>query len=151
LASGAALIALAVLGLLAVGPGSAGAVEGAAEFFIHTGRGTSVSCAIYDGYTDRAEALCERVTPRYQSKATLRPDGSVVLCRTHSLLSNRCELGNAGEPSPTYRPGKKVTVGRFTCTVIAGGARCTVTATGQGFVLAGRRLHAVGGASVRRR
>ena len=93
--------------MVAVNPGGADAVEGAAEFFVHTERGASVSCTIYDGYTERAEALCERVTKRYQAKDTLRPNGSVVLCRTHSLLSNRCELGNTGEPSPTYGPGRK--------------------------------------------
>jgi hypothetical protein len=140
---------VAIAALLGLPASGAKAVEGAAEFYVHSPRGTSVECAIYDGYTEQPEALCERVTRHYQSKAILRPDGTVVLCRTRSLRSARCELGNAGERSPTYRPGKKVTVGRFECTVVVGGARCAVSKTGQGFLLAGERLRGVGGASVR--
>jgi hypothetical protein len=110
----------------------------------------TVSCAIYDGYAGSTEALCEHLSGRAQSKATVSANGSVTLCRTNSITSNRCELGNAGEGSPTYGIGKTVRVGRFACTVQTNGVRCVVSASGKGFVLGKRSLHAVGGATVRR-
>ncbi len=103
---------------------------------------------MYDKSPLNPNVVCERFTRHYQSKATLRPDGSVVLCRSHSIDSKRCGLGNAGVFIPTYGAGKMVTAGRFSCRVIAGGVRCTVTATGRGFLLRGRRLRGVGGAEV---
>jgi hypothetical protein len=131
-------------------PGSAGAARSAAEFYARTAAGKTVSCAIYDGYAGSTEALCEFASGRTQAKATLGADGSVVLCRTHSLASNRCNLGNAGEGSPSYGVGRTVTVGRFACTVRAAGVCCVLTASGEGFLLGPRRLRGVGGASVRR-
>jgi hypothetical protein len=130
---------------------SAGATANEAEFYARTGTGSTLSCAIYDGYAGSTTAFCEYVSNRTQAKATLTAAGSVVLCRTHSITSNRCGLGNAGENSPTYRSGKTVTVGTFTCTVGAVGVRCVVTATGKGFLLGAKKLEGVGGASVRRR
>jgi hypothetical protein len=127
-------------------------VEGAAEFFARAPSGkATVSCAIYDGYAGEAVALCEHITRRSQSKATLRPDGSVVLCRTNSITSNRCQLGNVGENARTYPVGKTITVGRFACTVRAAGVRCIVTASGNGFLLGAKQLRGVGGAKVSRR
>jgi hypothetical protein len=144
-------VGLAMAAWLVALPTGAGAVEGAAEFYARGPSGkVVVSCAIYDGYAGSTEALCEHVSGRSQSKATLSADGSVVLCRTHSITSNRCNLGNAGEGSPTYAVGKTVTVGRFGCTVQAAGVRCIVTASGKGFLLGKRQLRAVGGATVRR-
>jgi hypothetical protein len=143
---------LAMAGWLAAVPAGAGAVQGAAEFYARGPSGkATVSCAIYDGYAGETEALCEHISGRAQSKATLSADGSVVLCRTGSVASNRCELGNVGENARTYGIGKTVTVGQFACTVQAAGVRCTVTSSGKGFLLGPRRLQAVGGASVRRR
>jgi hypothetical protein len=145
-----AVLALAIL-IVSV-PAEAGAVQGAAEFYARGPSGnTSVSCAIYDGYGGTPEALCEHITRNSQSKATLRPNGSVVLCRTHSITSNRCGLGNVGENAATYGVGKTVTVGRFACTMRAAGVRCVVTASGEGFLLGPRALRAVGGAAVTRR
>jgi hypothetical protein len=142
---------LALVAWLAVAPAGAGAAQGAAEFYARGPSGTAtVSCAIYDGYAGQSEALCEHISGHAESKATLSADGSVVLCRGHSIESNRCGLGNVGENAPTYRVGKTVTVGRFACAVQAAGVRCTVTATGKGFLLGTRRLRAVGGASVDR-
>jgi hypothetical protein len=141
---GAALAALVM-------PAGAGAVQGAAEFYA---RGTGldgVSCAIYDGYGGSPVALCSYVTRRTQAKATLRPNGSVVLCRTHKITSNRCQLGNVGEDAKTYDVGKTVTVGRFACTVQSGGVRCVLSASGEGFVFGTKQLRAVGGAAVTRR
>jgi hypothetical protein len=148
----AALICLgvALAAWLAALPAEAGAVQGEAEFYVRSPGGqVSVSCAIYDGYAGETEALCEHISRGSQSKATLSADGSVVLCRVGSPTSNRCELGNAGEGSPTYGVGKTVSVGRFTCTVRAAGVRCVVRSSGKGFLLGPRRLRAVGGASVR--
>jgi hypothetical protein len=147
----AAVLAMAIL-VVSV-PAEAGAVQGAAEFYARGPSGnTSVSCAIYDGYGSvPATALCEHIARHSQSKATLRPNGSVVLCRTHSITSNRCGLGNVGENAATYGVGKTVTVGRFACTVRAAGVQCTVTASGKGFLLGPKQLRAVGGAAVTRR
>jgi hypothetical protein len=150
-ASIAAVAALAMAILVVSVPAQAGAVQGAAEFYGRTPSGnTSVSCAIYDGYGGPPVALCEHITNHSQSKATLRPNGSVVLCRTHSITSNRCGLGNVGENAKTYGVGRTVTVGRFACTVRAAGVRCTVTASGKGFLLGTKQLRAVGGAAVKR-
>jgi hypothetical protein len=145
------LLVVGLLGVLvATGPSAAGAApSNASEFFVHLSGARSLSCAIYDGYAGSTEALCEFVSRNTQTKATLSADGSVLLCRTHSVTSNRCDLGNAGEGSPTYRTGKRVSVGRFTCAVEPAGVRCTVSATGKGFLLGPRRLRGVGGAAVR--
>jgi hypothetical protein len=144
-----ALIAAALLSCITAA--SAGAATNEAEFYGRAGTGNSVSCAIYDGYAGSTAAFCEYVSNRTQAKATLTASGSVVLCRTHSITSNRCGLGNAGENSPAYKAGKTVTIGPFACTVRGNGVRCVVTATGQGFLLGAKKLEGVGGATVRRR
>lgn len=135
-------------GFIAVQPASSRAVEGTAEFLVRTGHTRSVGCGMYDESPLSPSVVCWRATHRHQSKATLRRDGSVILCRSHSIYSKRCGLGDPGVFIPTYGPGKKVTAGRFSCRIIAGGARCTVTATGKGFILRGHRLRGVGGAEV---
>ncbi len=144
-----ALIAAALISCLAAA--SAGAASNEAEFYARTGTGRTLSCAIYAGYAGSNSAFCEYVSKPTQAKATVSAAGSVVLCRTHSITSNRCGLGNAGENSPTYRPGKTVTVGPFACTVRSAGVSCIVTATGKGFLLGPKKLEGVGGATVRRR
>jgi len=143
-----ALIAAALLSCLAAT--GARAASNAAEFYARSGNGSSLSCAIYDGYAGSTTALCEYVSRHTQTKATLGASGSVLLCRTHSPTSSRCNLGNVGENAPTYGPGKTVTVGRFACTVRPVGVRCIVTATGKGFLLGPHKLRGVGGATVRR-
>ena len=140
---------LAVISCSLLAPAGAGAVQGAAEFYVRGANLTGVSCAMYDGYGSSPVALCEFFSNHTQTKATLRPNGSVVLCRTHKITSARCELGNAGEGSPTYRVGKTVTVGRFACTVESEGVNCVVSATGKGFLLGTKKLRGVGGAAVR--
>jgi hypothetical protein len=150
-ALGALCASLAMAAWLVALPAGAGAAQNEAEFYARGPSGkVVVSCAIYDGYANNTEALCEHLSNRSQSKATLSANGSVTLCRTHSITSNRCELGNAAVTSPTYPIGKTVTIGRFTCTVQTNGVRCLLTASGKGFVLGKRSLHAVGGAPVRR-
>jgi hypothetical protein len=142
-AAGVTAIACALLA-----PAGASAAQGAAEFYVRGTNLTGVSCAMYDGYGGSPIALCEYVSNRTQTKATVRPNGSVVLCRTHKITSNRCDLGNAGEGSPTYRAGKTVTVGRFKCTVESEGVACVVSATDKGFLLGAKKLRGVGGATV---
>lgn len=146
-----ALIAAALISCLAAA--SAGAAANEAEFYARTGTGigSTLSCAIYAGYAGSNSAFCEYVSKRTQAKATVSAGGSVVLCRTHSITSNRCGLGNAGENSPTYNVGKTVTVGPFACTVRGAGVRCIVTASGKGFLLGAKKAEGVGGATVRRR
>lgn len=144
-----AVIVAALLSCLAAT--TAGAASNEAEFYVHTGSGKSLSCAVYDGYANSTTAFCEYISKRTQATATLSLAGPVVLCRTHSLNSDRCKLGNAGENARTYGVGKTITVGRFACTVKSAGVQCTVTATGKGFLLGPKKLRAVGGASVRRR
>jgi hypothetical protein len=143
----AACLAAITCSLLA--PAGAGAVKGAAEFYVRGAGLTGVSCAMYDGYGGSPVALCEYFSKHTQTKAMLRPNGSVVLCRTHKITSARCDLGNAGEGSPTYRVGKTVTVGRFACTVEPDGVSCVVSASGKGFLLGTKKLRGVGGAAVR--
>jgi hypothetical protein len=144
-----ALFGAAVVALLV--PSGAGAVQGAAEFYARGPGLNGVSCAIYDGSGGSPVALCSFVTKQTQAKATLRPNGSVVLCRTHKITSNRCGLGNIGEGAKTYAVGKTVTVGRFACTVQSGGVRCVVTASGEGFLFGTGQMRGVGGASVTQR
>jgi hypothetical protein len=65
------------------------------------------------------------------------------------VQASSCEVGNAGERTPTFGYGHTVTVGRFRCTVLHTGVRCVVTATGKGFLFSATRTSAVGGATVR--
>ena len=89
-------------------PAGAGATKNAAEFYARGPSGKpTVSCAIYDGYAGSTEALCEYVSGQSQSKATLNAEGSVTLCRTHSITLNRCELGNAGRARPPTASTKR--------------------------------------------
>jgi hypothetical protein len=141
-------VALLAAVLVMCVPGQAGAVKGAKEFYARVAGGKTVTCAVYDGYLDQHVALCEYTASHSQAKATLNGDGSVVLCRSHSISSNRCELGDAGVGSPTYAPGKTVKVGRFACSVQKAGVRCTIAASGEGFLFGPKRLRAVGGAPV---
>jgi hypothetical protein len=79
----------------------------------------------------------------------LEPDGTIVTCSSSNVRANSCEVGNAGERTPTFGYGHAVTVGRFRCTVLRRGVRCVVTATGKGFLFSPARTTAVGGATVR--
>jgi len=58
-----------------------------------------------------------------------------VICRD-SGNRNRCNLGNSGEDVvPTLEYGQDVVVGRFRCESLRTGVRCTLTRTGQGFLI----------------
>ncbi|HUN79607.1 MAG TPA: hypothetical protein VMU32_11835 [Solirubrobacteraceae bacterium] len=150
----AALAVTCAIALTASAPGTASTpaprhrVE-AAEFFVRYAHGRVVTCAMYDGRAG-VQTLCETERPGYEQKATLGPAGTVRGCSRHArALTNACDLGNAGEGTPTYRPGKLVTVGRFRCRVLAGGVRCTLARTGRGFLFTPTKVLAVGGATIR--
>lgn len=123
----------------------------AREFFVRYGHGRAVTCAMYDGARSGVAALCETASAHYEQKATLRPSGTVIACSARGVaLANRCDLGNAGVQTPTYRAGKRVAVGRFRCNVLASAVRCVLAATGRGFLFTPTKISAVGGASIRR-
>ena len=127
---------------------ASGGGKTAAEFFARIS-GKTVTCAMYDGRAGRS-TLCETSRSGFEAKATLEPSGVVRACSVKaSKLANRCDLGNAGIGTPTYRAGRKVTVGRFSCQVLSGGVRCVVTKTGRGFVFTPSKITGVGGATVR--
>ncbi|HTY96032.1 MAG TPA: hypothetical protein VMB91_03260 [Solirubrobacteraceae bacterium] len=153
--AGSSISKLVLLGACAAAaclPSAATASGGgrtAAEFFARIS-GKTVTCAMYDGRGGRS-TLCETVRPGFEAKATLEPSGTVKACSVKaSTLANRCDLGNAGVGTPTYRSGRTVTVGRFRCQVLSGGVRCVVTKTGRGFMFTPSKITGVGGASVRR-
>jgi hypothetical protein len=144
----AALVASLALTCLP-SPAAASSARTAAEFFARFS-GRTVTCAMYDGRGGRS-TLCETVRPGFEAKATLEPSGVVRACLVKgSSLANRCDLGNAGLGTPTYRSGKQVTVGRFRCSVLSTGVRCVVTRTGRGFTFTPSKITGVGGASVLR-
>ena len=134
--------------LPSVAAGSGGG-KTAAEFFARVS-GKTVTCAMYDGRSGRS-TLCETSRTGFEAKATLEPSGVVKACSVKAgTLANKCDLGNAGVGTPTYRAGRKVTVGRFRCQVLSGGVRCVVVKTGRGFMFTPSKITGVGGASVRR-
>jgi hypothetical protein len=120
----------------------------AAEFFARSPHG-GITCAMYDGGPGPSEALCESYSSKRESKATLEANGRVVACASRATTTNGCDLGNAGEDTPTLGYGKKVTVGRFRCVVERQGVKCTVLATGKGFLFNPAETVAVGGAQTR--
>ncbi len=140
----------ATLVLVALGaPGAHAAARNAAEFFARNPHGT-VSCAIYSGYAGATTAFCESVSSKREAKTSLSASGLVSVCVSHNPRSNACNLGNAGEGSPTLGYGRRVTVGRFRCSVLRAGVKCVVIASGKGFLFSSKKTAAVGGARVRR-
>jgi hypothetical protein len=75
---------------------------------------------------------------------TLKRSGAVTTCVLQSGGANRCGQGDFGEHTPHYAVGKKATVGRFRCQVLTTGVRCTVTATGKGFLISKTETKRVG-------
>jgi hypothetical protein len=82
--------------------------------------------------------------------ARVDADGTVIGCFVHGSgdTGGRCDLGNVGEGTPTFRIGQQATVGPFRCAVLATGVQCTVIASREGFLLAAHSLTAVGGAGI---
>lgn len=119
----------------------------AAEFFARSPYGI-ISCAVYDGYGGPPVAFCESVGPHGESKTTLNASGEVLTCSSRSTRKDSCGLGNAGTRTPTYKPGHKVTVGRFRCVVVSKGVECSVRTTHEGFLFNPRKTVSVGGAHI---
>jgi len=116
----------------------------AAEFYAPRALG-SMECGVY---LDGVHCQSERARgPYFAQVAEMKPDGTVTFCSTHSLRALSCNLANAGEQAQTLHYGRSVTVGPFRCTMLRSGVRCTVLASGKGFILTPRHMTAVGGAT----
>ena len=109
-------LAVAAAPLAAGTPVAAAALKNAIEFFARTPHGTA-SCAIYDHYAGSTVAFCESFRPGRESKASVDGRGKVSICASKNTRADRCGLGNAGDNTPTYGAGRKVTVGAFRCAV----------------------------------
>jgi hypothetical protein len=114
-------------------PATLGAGRSAIEFFARTRQGTA-SCAVYDHYAGSTVAFCEADLPRRESKASVDATGKVSICASRFTRSDRCRLGNAADNTPTFRAGRKVTIGGFRCVVQRAGVRCVVISSGRGFL-----------------
>jgi hypothetical protein len=124
-------------------PGALGAGKRAIEFFARTPQGTA-SCAIYDHYAGSTVAFCESYQPNRESKATVGARGRVSICASRFTRSDRCGLGNAAVNTPTFRSGRRVTIGPFRCVVQRAGVRCVVVSSGKGFLFNPARAVRVG-------
>ncbi len=82
-------------------------------------------------------------TPNHIQTATLAANGRVQLCAEQNG-SDRCDIGNEGENTPTYNVGKQVTVGPFRCRVLDKGVMCTVIKSGKGFLINRTRAIRIG-------
>ena len=145
------LLIVVALALVSTGhPLTASATSRTAiEFFARTPHGDA-SCAIYDGYGGSTEAFCESYRPDRESKATVNAQGKVSICTSHNPRTDHCGLGNAGVDTPTFGYGRRVTVGRFRCTVQHNGVMCTVISSGKGFLFNPNRAVQVGPTSKQR-
>jgi hypothetical protein len=151
---GLGFVALAILLVLGLGttgaiahpPSATAAKTQVAEFYVGTARG--VVCVIEDE-PDNVEVVCYSTRPGFSQKAMLDAGGGLSLCAVHGRESEiRCQLGNAGERTPTLNAGRRITIGRFRCLVLHAGVRCTVIATGKGFLMTADKTVPVGGASI---
>jgi hypothetical protein len=116
-------------------------------------RALGTTCTMWDDPNDRhayaRRVLCESVRakpkPLYMQKATLPPSGVASICRERGLR-NRCRLtcGCREEDIPVLPYGSEVVVGRFRCESLRNGIRCTVAATGKGFLINRNRAARVG-------
>ena len=101
----------------------------ASEFVVRLASG-QIAC----GLTGADQMLCKGIpagsAPREQV-AKLRADGGLTTC-TQTAADPVCFQGDLGSPVPHFRPGRKVKVGPFACTVLETGVRCTA-ASGRGF------------------
>lgn len=123
-----------------------------AEFRTRPG-GNFVACAMYaGGRAETGRVVCqgnpramEGEVPLVQL-AKLQADGRVSTCsQPEAAGDHSCELGNFGDPIPTYAPGKHVRVGPFVCKVLASGVECTVATTGKGFLITPTEATSMGG------
>jgi hypothetical protein len=117
----------------------------AAEFFAPRAL-AGIECGMY---ADGVHCQSERARPYLAQVAELRPNGIVTFCSTRQSRVNACDLGNAGERASTLAFGRSANVGAFRCTMLRVGVRCTVLASGKGFLLTRTKLTGVGGAKPR--
>ena len=112
------------------------------EFYVGTAPG--VGCSM-----SARSLLCENNALHHNQKATLANDSTLDVCLwTGDGTTNACNLGNAGEGTPTYKAGKTIVFGRYRCKIIATGVRCVGTASGKGFEMTAEDVSAIGGATV---
>jgi hypothetical protein len=138
------LAALAVLGLALPAIADGAARPKAAEFFVGTAPG--VGCYMIEE-AGGGTVGCYTESRSFQQKAVLNAAGEVQVCARHvHAFADACELGNAGTRTPTYRAGKRITVGAFRCLLVRSGVSCTVIASGKGFYMTAHRVASVGGA-----
>ena len=137
------VLTLAASALVAGAPAAASAPKNAIEFFARTSHGTA-TCAIYDHYAGSTVAFCESFRAGRESKASVNGRGKVSICASKNTRADRCNLGNAGENSPTFGAGRKVSIGAFRCAVERQGVRCVVIASGKGFLFNPSRAIRVG-------
>lgn len=121
-----------------------------AEFRVRPA-GAFITCGMYSQtYAPPAQVICEALPTAREGEeqieqvAKLHPDGKILTCSQPLVGDDHCEAGNAGEGVPTYSTGKRVKVGPFACKVLIGEVRCTVTASGKGFLISPDEITTVG-------
>jgi hypothetical protein len=83
-----------------------------------------------------SQVLCASYAAALNQKVTLTAGGRVRTCaKPEPGLGDECAQGDFGEGTPTFKVGRKVTLGPFRCKVLETGVRCTVARTGKGFVI----------------
>jgi hypothetical protein len=112
-------------------------------FYVMTAPGVSCGMSAH-------EVLCENLNLDNNERVTLTEDGTVQACRwTGGGIANPCNVGNAGEGTPTYQAGKRISVGPYKCDITATGVQCIVVASGKGFEMtATEAVTAVRGATI---
>lgn len=111
-----------------------------------------VGCEIDDStvVAGGGQVVCTSYSSTAVQKAVLNGSGQVVVCTqpVHGP-TDPCQLGNLGDPIPTYGVGQSVAVGGFRCQVLQAGLQCTVIASGKGFLFGPSAVTPVGGATLR--
>jgi hypothetical protein len=114
----------------------------------------AIACGLSDDPSNSSSALpsgvgayCQSANPQNRPenahKVTMASTGRLTICRNRGL-TNRCNIGNPGEGTPTLRYGRHVTVGRFRCESLRAGVKCTVIRSGKGFLFNSRGVRRVG-------
>jgi hypothetical protein len=116
------------------------------EFYARPAGGY-ITCGIAGGVSEEQRVHCQGApvgSNPLENVATLQPDGRVETCTRHQT-EVRCFEGNVGENTPILSAGKVVTIGPFTCKVLAAGVECRVNVTGKGFLITPESVKEVGG------
>ena len=100
----------------------------------------NIYCGMSDDHTYR---LVDCASYKPPQRAALKPSGRVTICRDRGT-SNRCNIGNPGEGTPTLAYGRQATVGRFRCRSLRSGVRCFVISTKKGFLISRSGVKRVG-------